>query len=169
MMRVCVSFPRRQRAAEAAHDAGSDGARKSERTPDRDDELSYFELIRVAQDSRLEGRVTQEIAADDREVRQRVPADHLEGADPAVGERRRAPAAGGDDVGRRDHEPVAGDDDGRAGPARAGRTAVAGHGEARDRAQEPLRDPRHDTGVFVECRRQGHVDLTATLFKRVTL
>ena len=75
------------------------------RVADRDDQLADTQAFRVAE----RGRSDVTGSADDREVGQRVGADQLELELAAVGERGApSPFGAGDDVGRREHEPVRG-------------------------------------------------------------
>ena len=92
------------------------------------------------------------IGPQDREVGERVGADHLEFEVAAIGEGGGpVPVGPGDDVGGAEHEAVGADRDSAAGPhpATASRRPAA-DGEVGDRGTEPLGDPGDGPRIGVE-------------------
>ena len=102
----------RQRPPERRDDAGRHRAAQAVGVADRDHELPDPQTAGVAE---LGGDEAGGVGADQRQVGQRVAADHLEGGLAAVGEG--GPAAGvvgADHVGAGEHEAVAAQHDGAA-------------------------------------------------------
>ena len=119
------------------------------RVSDRDHELADAQVLGVAE---LGGREIAGIGPEHGKVGEGVGTDYRELALTSVGKGRLAPPfIPGDDVGRREHEPVRRDDDG-ASAAVDDATAArpARHAEVRNRRGETLRDGRDDPGVGVE-------------------
>ena len=144
--------PGRQRAPEGRDDAGRHRAGEAVWVADCDDELAYTQVRGLAE--RCWNQVVG-VAAQHREVRQRVGARDTEADLAPVHERRPSqPVAAGHHVGGREQEAVGCQHD-RAARARRDAAAPGGakHAQIRDARSEPLDDVDDGPRVGVERRR----------------
>jgi hypothetical protein len=124
----------RKRAAEGAHHARGDRPGEAHRIPDRDDELPHAEPRRLAELRRLE--VGAALKPEHRQVRELVAADHVERDLPSVHERGRAAIRATHHVGRRQREPIGGDDHARARAVHPASAHALPNPEAGDRGDQ---------------------------------
>ena len=144
-----ASVPRGERSPEGGHDAGRHRAGEPERVADRHDELPDTQPCRITERRRLE----RSLDPQDREVGERVAADHAEWPLGIVDERGGPAVRAGHHVRRRDEESVGRERDRGAGAARrAARptTSGAAHAHARDRRDESFGDRADRARVRVE-------------------